>query len=43
MICDFLPSPELIALLARSDKGLGQRNAEVESRLFGGKTQLAYP
>ena len=43
MICDFLPSPELIALLARSDKGLAQRNAEVESRLFGGKTQLAYP
>lgn len=42
MICDFLPSPELIGLLARSDKNLGQRNAEVESRLFGGKDRLAY-
>jgi hypothetical protein len=34
MICDFLASPELIELLARADRSLGQPNAEIERQLF---------
>lgn len=34
MICDFLPSPELVELLARADRSLGQTNAEIERQLF---------
>lgn len=34
MICDFLASPELIDLLARADRSLGQANAEIERQLF---------
>lgn len=34
MICDFLPSPELVKLLARADRSLGQTNAEIERQLF---------
>jgi hypothetical protein len=29
MICDFLPTPELLALLARGDRGLGREDAGV--------------
>ena len=34
MICDFLASPELLDLLARADRGLGEPNAEIERQLF---------
>jgi hypothetical protein len=33
MICDFLPSPALLDLLARAERNLGTVNAEVERRL----------
>jgi hypothetical protein len=33
MICDFLPSPELLALLAAAERNLGTDNAEVNRRL----------
>ncbi len=34
LICDFLPTPALQELLARSERGLGVVNAEVEQRLL---------
>jgi len=33
LICDFLPTPALLDLLARADRELGVVNAEVEARL----------
>jgi hypothetical protein len=34
MICDYLPSPGLLGLLARAERDLGVVNAEVEKRLL---------
>ena len=34
LICDYLPSPELLGLLARAERDLGAINAEVERRLL---------
>ncbi len=39
MICDFLSSPELVDLLARAERNLGQANAEIEASLFAGQHQ----
>jgi hypothetical protein len=39
MICDFLASAELVDLLARADRSLGQRNADIETQLFAGSQQ----
>ncbi len=33
MICDFLPTPELLGLLARGDRGLGRKAPEVEAEI----------
>lgn len=33
MICDFLPTPELLALLARGDRGLGREQADVMAHI----------
>ncbi|MDH4023729.1 MAG: aspartyl/asparaginyl beta-hydroxylase domain-containing protein [Gammaproteobacteria bacterium] len=35
LICDFLPAPALLDLLARGDRGLGQHNPEVRGHLDG--------
>jgi aspartyl/asparaginyl beta-hydroxylase len=35
MICDFLPTPALLDLLARADRDLGVVDAPVHERLFG--------
>lgn len=35
LICDFLPGPPLLDLLARGDRGLGSDNAEVRRHLAG--------
>ena len=35
MICDFLPTPELLNLLARADRDLGVSEDAVQERLFG--------
>jgi Aspartyl/Asparaginyl beta-hydroxylase len=35
MICDFLPSPELLELLARGERGLGVRRPEVLRHVTG--------
>jgi hypothetical protein len=42
MICDFLASPELIDLLARAERSLGQHNADIERQMFAGVSQ-AHP
>jgi hypothetical protein len=34
LICDYLPSPALLDLLARAERGLGNVNAEVEEHLL---------
>ena len=34
MICDYLPSPALLDLLARAERDLGETNADVEKRLL---------
>ncbi len=34
LICDFLPSPALGDLLGSAERGLGERNADIEARLF---------
>ncbi len=34
LICDFLPSPELLALLANAERGLGVVDMNVQNRLF---------
>jgi hypothetical protein len=34
MICDYLPTPALLDLLARAERGLGVVNAEVENSLL---------
>jgi Aspartyl/Asparaginyl beta-hydroxylase len=34
LICDFLPSPELLDLLARAERDLGVADAAVQARLF---------
>jgi hypothetical protein len=33
MICDFLPSPELLGLMGRGERGLGVQRLEVDDRL----------
>ena len=33
LICDFLPTPALLALLARGDRGLGREDAAVEAHV----------
>lgn len=35
LICDFRPTPPLLALLARGERGLGRRIAEVDAHLAG--------
>ncbi|MDR3386288.1 MAG: aspartyl/asparaginyl beta-hydroxylase domain-containing protein [Rudaea sp.] len=35
LICDFLPSPELLALLANARRDLGVLDTDVQNRLFG--------
>jgi len=35
LICDFLPSPELLGILARAERHLGVANAEVEQMMRG--------
>ena len=35
LICDFLPSPELLALLANAERELGVVDMNVQNRLFG--------
>jgi hypothetical protein len=36
LICDFLPSPDLLGLLGRSERELGAPNAELENIMRGG-------
>ena len=38
MICDFLPSPALIDLLARGERDLGRDRPEVTAHLFAGQS-----
>jgi len=33
MICDFLPTPALLDLMARGEQGLGQRKLDVEAHI----------
>lgn len=39
LICDFLPSAELEALLASGERDLGERNFAIESRLYAARGQ----
>ena len=39
LICDFLPSAGLGALLAAAERGLGERNLAIETRLFAARDQ----
>jgi hypothetical protein len=43
LICDFLPSAELESLLASGERDLGERNHDIESRLYAtrGQTRMA--
>jgi hypothetical protein len=41
LICDFLPSPELLALLASADRSLGVDERTVHARLFDGNAAVA--
>ncbi|HSN01808.1 MAG TPA: aspartyl/asparaginyl beta-hydroxylase domain-containing protein [Rudaea sp.] len=41
LICDYRPSPALLDLLARSERDLGEINADVEKRLLAESTTLA--
>ena len=42
MICDFLSSPALVDLLARSDRHRGQSRPEIEAALFAGQAQARH-
>jgi hypothetical protein len=35
LICDFVPEPRVLALLAGAERGLGSRNAAVDARMAG--------
>jgi hypothetical protein len=35
LICDFLPSPELLALLSRAERDLGAKNEQLDQRMRG--------
>jgi len=37
LICDFLPSPELLGLLGRAERDLGAPNAQLDSMMRGGQ------
>jgi len=37
LICDFVPTPGFLELLAQGDRSLGESNAEVERHLAGGR------
>lgn len=39
MICDYLCSAELVDVLARADRNLGQAKSEIEARLFASQRQ----
>jgi hypothetical protein len=41
MICDFLPTPALLSLLARSERNLGQRRADVDAKVRAETAQRA--
>jgi hypothetical protein len=39
LICDFLASPELLELLERGERDLGERNPMIEARLYAERAQ----
>ena len=42
MICDFLSSPDLVELLGRTDRSLGQSKPDIETTLFAGQPQARH-